>query len=467
MKNLKLLPLIFFMITISCEQEHKSKKELNKDLSVDLKSVINEKFEFDRLSYLDFPLVSYSKKYPKYYKDKIKQIKGIPKLDSFQIVSFNTQRLPFNYHLYKKGDFDKEKFYKRFHKKLDDTINLSNTFYKTEINAISGFLNDKQIVIVDTNNNLDFNDDEVNVYPINFRNTHNGDIQKMTEIDTLSINYQYYKPNTVTNIEKKATIYPYTNSVFEYMMNMGIIDERLNNYTLVMNLKDYFYGKLPFDDNENYNISIQGLNRELAIVYVMPSSSDSTLYKDLTFLKNFAYQVGDTINFSKNQFELNFDDDMLRIQLSGVKNNTNKYGYRIGDNIGNHKINNLQGEVFELKKMIKEKRLTLLEFWGTWCVPCKKVMPRIKQIHSLYKDELTILGIALDKEKKDVLNYTKKNNMTWSHFFVDLNNRANSIIKNMNIGSYPTFVLVDKKGKILFRGGSGSLDYIEKIIRNQ
>ncbi len=461
----KILYLLLIFILTSCNVEKK------KNLSIKLKPVINERFAFDEFYYSDYPLFSYSKTYPEYYNDKIKRIKGIPKLDSFQIVSYNTQDLAFKYNLYKKGYLDKENFYKKFHKKLDDTINMHDTFFKSEINAISGFLGNKQIVIVDTNNNLDFTDEKMSVYPIDFRYSHNGNIQGINEIDTLSINYEYYNSGTTTNINRKVTIYPYTNSVFQYLIDMGKLDKKLNNYTLVLNLRDYFYGKFPFNNNETYNIAIQGLNKERPIVYIVPDSFDKKLYKGLKFLNNFAYKAGDTVNFSKNQFELNFDDDMLRVQLSSIRNDNNsnnrKYGRKIGDYISNHKIINLKSEVFELKDLVKKKQLTLLDFWGTWCSPCKKLTPRVKQIYSIYKDDLTILGIAYDKEKKDVINYIKKNNMKWSHFFVDENKRANTIVDKMNVRSYPTFILINQKGKILFVGGSNSIDYIEKTIQEQ
>ncbi len=460
----RVLYLILILIFTSCNVEK------NKKLSIELKPIVNQRFAFDELYYSDYPLYSYSKIHPEYYNDKIKLIKGIPKLDSFQIVSYNTHHLAFKYNLYKKGYLDKKKFYKKFHKeKLNDTVSMRNTFFKSEINAISGFLGNKQIVIVDTNNNLDFSDEKMSVYPIDFRYLHNGNIQGINEVDTLSINYEYYNSNATTNINRKVTIYPFTNSAFQYLIDVGIIDEKLNNYTLVLNLKDYFYGKFPFDNND-YNIVIQGLNKERSIVYVVPDSFDKKLYKGLKFLDNFAYKAGDTVNFSKNQFELNFDDDMLRVQLSSIRNDNNnngKYGCKIGDYISNHKIINLKGEVFELKDIIKKKQLTLLDFWGTWCGPCKKLTPRVKQIYNLYKDDLTILGIAYDGEKKDVMSYIKKNNMKWSHFFVDENKRANTIVDKMNVRSYPTFILVNQKGKILFVGGSNSIDYIEKIIKKQ
>lgn len=94
-------------------------------------------------------------------------------------------------------------------------------------------------------------------------------------------------------------------------------------------------------------------------------------------------------------------------------------------------------------------KYVLLDFWGSWCVPCRKGNPHLKKLYNQYKDKgFDIIGIAKDDNSKDAWRKAiEKDGLPWHQILVgDLDIKY-------NITSYPTKILVDKQGKIIGRYG--------------
>lgn len=94
-------------------------------------------------------------------------------------------------------------------------------------------------------------------------------------------------------------------------------------------------------------------------------------------------------------------------------------------------------------------KYVLLDFWGSWCVPCRKGNPHLKELYSRYKDKgFDIIGIAKDDHTKDAwLKAIRTDGLPWHHVLCD------SLDVMYNITSYPTKILLDTKGTIIGRFG--------------
>lgn len=55
--------------------------------------------------------------------------------------------------------------------------------------------------------------------------------------------------------------------------------------------------------------------------------------------------------------------------------------------------------------VIKSEQLVLLEFWATWCGPCKMIAPVLEEIAALYKDRLTVAKIDIDQNEQTTTKY--------------------------------------------------------------
>jgi thiol-disulfide isomerase/thioredoxin len=90
----------------------------------------------------------------------------------------------------------------------------------------------------------------------------------------------------------------------------------------------------------------------------------------------------------------------------------------------------------------------LVEFWATWCPPCRKSIPHLNEIYSKYKAQgLQIVGIT-DEDEATVKKFQEKLPMNYNVAI----NTPQSIYKQFGIEAIPTAFLVDKGGKIVWTG---------------
>lgn len=104
----------------------------------------------------------------------------------------------------------------------------------------------------------------------------------------------------------------------------------------------------------------------------------------------------------------------------------------------------------------------LIEFWASWCAPCRKETPTIKMAYDTYKNKgFEIIAISLDSNKKSWIDAIKKDNMTWIQLS-DLKGMENEVAKKYGIKPIPANFLLDKDRRIIATNLRGE-DLLNKL----
>jgi thiol-disulfide isomerase/thioredoxin len=116
-----------------------------------------------------------------------------------------------------------------------------------------------------------------------------------------------------------------------------------------------------------------------------------------------------------------------------------------------------------------------LDFWASWCGPCIKGIPDIKNIYNKHNKNLKIIGISLDQNKEDWQKAVNEHQIEiWpqilSNYVLDNNYFRNEmdLTEIYNVKIIPTYIFIDMQGKVIavwHSIGKEELSEIDKILK--
>lgn len=133
---------------------------------------------------------------------------------------------------------------------------------------------------------------------------------------------------------------------------------------------------------------------------------------------------------------------------------------QIGDTAPNFELTTIEGKQVTLNQL--RGKAVVLNFWGSWCEPCKTEMPALTQIYEQYADKgLVVIGINIAETDVAVAQFVKQYGLNFSIWM----DRDRDVVELYKIGPIPSTYFIDPQGKITYvREGPLVIDELERFV---
>ena len=116
-----------------------------------------------------------------------------------------------------------------------------------------------------------------------------------------------------------------------------------------------------------------------------------------------------------------------------------------GEEVASFALPDMSDNQLDLSVIIKDNRYTWINFWASWCGPCREEMPMMSNIYDEYSNKgLAIVAVNVNENKRNIQNYLDQYPVP----FTVLRDSAGEIAQSYNVEALPTSLLVDSAGVV-------------------
>ncbi len=272
-----------------------------------------------------------------------------------------------------------------------------------------------------------------------------------------------------SNMQFKAHI----DSLSNAKLTGSKIQTEANNYEQLLkvfasqeNALHQKYGKVSKEEQLVLEQKLQRLRmqkREVANTYVAehPESAFSLmLITDRAMMGDYK-SIKPVYDLLGNKVKASAEGKRLADRLILLKRSA------IGSQVLNFSQADTEGKLISFSSF--KGKYVLIDFWASWCGPCRAENPNVLKAYNAYKDKnFTVLGISLDDKAENWKKAIKEDGMPWTQLS-DLKGFKNEVSTYYGIMGIPSTLLVDPKGNIIAKDLRGELlnKKLEELFSNQ
>ena len=134
------------------------------------------------------------------------------------------------------------------------------------------------------------------------------------------------------------------------------------------------------------------------------------------------------------------------------------YPIAIGEKYRDIEVVNEEGETVHLSDYVKLGQYNMVEFWASWCGPCRGEIPHLRHVHDIYgkgKDTFNMISVSIDNKESDWKKALEEESMKWTQL-CDLKGWQGEVINKYKIQGVPFCLILDRDGRIIDHGVRGS-----------
>ncbi len=137
----------------------------------------------------------------------------------------------------------------------------------------------------------------------------------------------------------------------------------------------------------------------------------------------------------------------------------------VGQTINDFSLSTPEGQSFSVISEARKHQLTILDFWASWCGPCRNEMPAMVKLYDAYHDKgLGIIGISLDEDNDAWVKAIADLGIKWPQIS-DLQGWNSEAAQLFHVTAIPFMVIIDSQGVILQKGLRG--EALEQFVSQQ
>lgn len=380
------------------------------------------------------------------------------------IYSYDYQPILRSYRAYLSGRINKEQFSQLFNYYGSDSIDLTSSIINSEISIKVIFGKDGFTTLTaDQNNNDEFNDDII--YRLPTRKKSKDSFKSYEDFPPVFKfeNIMFFAKGKTLSKSDFIRIEPY------HDFNKGVDLDSISHDNIFFRDFEYKLGKISIDSS-SYFVYLNSPVFEIKQVY----SKTKLLFTEAEKMLPVNYQylnrkLGDTVWMDSHVFiPLHFTENGDSLVVRVEKSDNNFFSFSQGAQIPNFRAKSVTGKSIDIYNY-KASGYLLLDFFGSWCMPCIENFPKLKKLNTKFsKYGFKIAGIAYETDSNFVAlkKLLAKERVGWD---VIVQSRPGSyeLIEKARVHSFPTYMLISPTNKIIFTCSGDELDEVERILERE